>query len=165
MDRLTTKHFWALDTAVNSGVEVECNGKTWTFSALTFKDEGLVMAAARKDALASYFDVAKESGIQHQQRQWDMNSILFGAAPQAALVDPQSWYLKVKLSLKKKHPKVTDAEVEAFFEDDELAQKIIDVVEVMSVGPLEGQPGDEAASGANPTKSADPLPTTSASAT
>ena len=75
--KFTTRHFVALDHAVAAGVTIEHNGKSYTFSPLSFADMGKIVSKARGLALQAYLDTTKPT---LPQRQRDINAILFGSS-------------------------------------------------------------------------------------
>ena len=116
---------WALDTATASGLDIEIKGKTWRFSPLTFRQGAEVMIAARSDALKAYWGAAKVHPRPYPAGNMELNAILFGNAAQMAFTDPGTRWLQVKLSLQKHHPDVTDADIDAMFDDEETAGAIL----------------------------------------
>jgi hypothetical protein len=167
----TQEHFYALDVATGHGIEFEVDGKTWTFSPLTFRDGRTLMVHMRSEALKAYLLAVKDRGsgfVFEKEYTVTVNSILFGAAAQEAFGDPELRWLQAKLSVQKKHPDVTDADVDKFFEDETTVAAIISAINIMTSGPLstdsikdEGD-GDK---GANPTEVKDQSSTPTASAT
>ena len=152
----TTDHFWALDVACAQGIEIEVDGKSWTFSPLRYRDLAALVAHARSEALKTYWDAKRGKPGDFSKDTMDLNSILFGGTAQLTLTDPSSWWLKVKLSLQRKHPQITDAEVDAMFEDEALSARIVEVVSALTGGPI--SPSDIAKEGedgpGNPTETA-----------
>jgi len=139
---------WPLDVAFGCGLEVQANGRTWIFSPLTFKDWGDVIARARSEALGAYLDAAGErKGIDHRQRAIDINAILFGTQAQQSLEmlrAPELRRFVLRRSLEKKHPDVTDDDVNKFLEDEHQARMYSDIIELLSLGPQRSeQDGDE----------------------
>jgi len=138
---MDAKHttFWPLDVAFACGIDVQIEGKTWQFSPLTFKDWGDIIALARGEALSAYLDATGErKDVDHRQRAMDMNAILFGAQAQQSLEmlrAPKIRHFVVKRSLEKKHPDVTDENIDKFLEDEHQARLYSDIVELLSLGP------------------------------
>jgi hypothetical protein len=52
--------------------------------------------------------------------------------------DPAIRRVWIRRSLLHKHPRITDSEVDAFFDDPKLADGMIELVESLSVGPRTG---------------------------
>ncbi len=151
--RGTTEHFWAIDAACGGGAEVEVDGKTWIFSPLTFRDGKDIVQHARSEALKAYWAASEDRPRDYQQGNIDLNTILFGAAPQMSLTDPSLRMLQVKLSLRKEQPKVTDADVDKMFDDEDVAKQLWALVEALTYGPFtEEQLQGEGDGEANPTQ-------------
>jgi hypothetical protein len=161
-----TRHVWPLDRALACGIpELEFNGKKWTFSPLVYNDWGDVIALARSEALKAYFDAVNGRNIGYSQRAQDLSTILYGAVAQhsvTALRSPAVRKLVLKKSLVKKHPDVTDEELDAFLEDEHKANLVVDFVDILSGGPLDPTAvGQESDGEENPTTpGSDPVQTT-----
>lgn len=158
-------HLYALDVACATGIEIEVDGKTWTLSPLTFGDAAKVMAKARSEAVKAYNEASKETEIGYQQRNMDLNAILFGVAPQMAFTDPATLRYQVELSLRRKHTRETEAEIQAvttkLFEDEEVAGQIVTIVHTMTHGPYtqdDLKAGADSDGAENPTEAAPTAP-------
>ena len=138
--RFTEEHFTALDVACGAGLELDIDGKTWTFSPNTFRDARKIMVRARAAALEAYGAGTKGADIGFTQRAIDINTILFGVAPQAAFTDPGTRRYQMELSLRHTHTMEPDAEIQKvldkIFDDEEMAEKMITVVNTMTHGPF-----------------------------
>jgi len=151
---------WALDVATGGGLDITINGKEWRFSTLTFRQGAELTIAARSDALRAYWAAAKDYPRPWPGCNIELSTILFGAAAQMAFTDPATRWMQVKLSLLKHHPQVTDAEIDAMFDDEDTAMQIIAAVQTMTHGPFTQKDLAEGDGAANPTKTSEALPDT-----
>lgn len=149
--RMSERHFWALDVATAGGADIEVNGKTWHFSPLTFRDARELMVKARSEALKAYWEANRENGRDYQQANIDLNTILFGSAAQMSFSDPGLRWLQVKLSLSKKHPDITDADVDKMFDDVDTISQIIAAIDTMTNGPFSREQLQKSDGDGNPT--------------
>lgn len=146
---------WALDVATGAGIDIEIKGKTWRFSPLTFRQAAEMAIAARSDALDAYWRAGKKHPRPYPAGNMELSTILFGNAAQMAFTDPSARWLQVKLSLAKHHPKVTDAEIDAMFDDEDTAKQIIAAVQTMTHGPFTQKDLAESDGAVNPTKTSE----------
>lgn len=132
-------HLYALDVACAMGIEVEIDRKAWTLSPLTFGDAAKVMVRARSEAMQAYNEASKHTQIDYMQRGMDLTALLFGTAPQMAFTDPATQRYQVELSLRRKHAKEPDAEIQkvidVIFDDEKTALQIVTAVGTMTHGP------------------------------
>ena len=153
----TPQHFWCLDLAVAQGLTLEIKGKSYTFSPVPFKHLGELMALARSDALRAWrlANAAEPADpMKFRQRHSEMNAILFGTAGQGVLDllgFPIVRRRMVELSLKKKHPDVSDDVLDSFFDDEDTANELVDVVYALTIGPEEPGGEGEKSNAENPT--------------
>lgn len=143
--RHSVEHLYALDVACGAGLEVEVNGKMWTFSPLSFGNARKVIMRARSDAVRAYNDATRGQDVPRLQRTMDLNAILFGAAVQDVLTDPATRLYQLELSLRTTHTKESDAEIQEVLdtlcETEEGAKQLVteeiaEIVHIMTHGPL-----------------------------
>lgn len=137
--RHSVEHLFALDVACGGGLEVEIDGKAWTFSPLSFRDARKVIVRARSDAVRAYTEGTQGQKIGSLQRNMDLNAILFGTAPQEALTDPATRLYQLELSLRTTHTKETDAEIREAVDkvcETEEGAVLIAAARTMSYGPF-----------------------------
>lgn len=136
----------SVDIALAKGLAVVVNGKTWQFSPLTFDDYAALVAHAKSKALSAYLTTAKTLNIDALTRIRDINGITSRPALDGDFdpLNTDSMLLKIKLSLAKKHPGITDADAASLFKDENFGPAIVDVVQVLANAPQlmkgEGQP-------------------------
>lgn len=140
--KFTQKHFFALDVATRLGIEIEVDGKTWTFSALRFKDIAKLAKRARSEALEAYEEANAGKPQNMQQRTIDLNGILFGTAAQEGISyfrSPGVRSLALYLSLRPNHKEEirSESDVEKFFDDDGFIEKVIEKIELATFGPID----------------------------
>jgi hypothetical protein len=152
----SVQHFWCLDLAVAQGLPIDIKGKTYVFSPIPFAKLGELMALARADALKAWrLANADEPNdpAKSRQRNAEMNAILFGSAGQGVL-DLLSFPVvrrrMVELSLKIKHPDVSSNVLDSFFDDEETANHLVDVVYAWSLGPNNTDAGEGKSTEENP---------------
>lgn len=147
-------HNWALDVALARGIALPIEGKEWTFTPLTMNDWADVIAGARAIALKAYNEAMKDVQQPPGQRIKDVNGILFGRDQSQAtlgmLHEPATRREMVKRSLLHKHPDVTDEEIDKILEGEMEAQLGLEILEMISVGPL--PPDKEGDGPENPTE-------------
>lgn len=143
--RHSVEHLYALDIACGGGLEVEVEGKTWTFSPLSFRNARKVIMRARSDAVRVYNEATRGQDIARLQRTMDLNAILFGATVQDVLTDPATRLYQLELSLRTVHTKESDKEIQEVLEklcDTEdgaalmVTDDIIEAVNIMTHGPF-----------------------------
>lgn len=137
----SAQHFWALDIAMGQALSIEIKGKTYKFSPIKHRQLGELVSLARADALKSWrmanADVPSDPA-QYRQRNMEMNAILFGAAGQAVLdflSFPTVRRRLVEMSLKVEHPDASADLIDSFFDDEEIAEQLVEVVYAWSMGP------------------------------
>lgn len=139
------QHFWALDIAMGQGLSIEIKGKTYVFSPIKHKQLGELVSLARSDALKAWrlanADAPSDPAL-YRQRNMEMNTILFGAAGQSVLdffSFPVVRRRLVELSLRPKHPDVSDELIDSFFDDEEIADQLVNIVYAWSMGPSDSR--------------------------
>jgi hypothetical protein len=138
------------------GITIPFGGKEWTFSRLSFfKDLGELTRLARSDAYNSWREARKNDPPEEdggRNRLMELSTILFSRMGQGVLdlmAFPAVRYKMIEMSLRKKHPDVTSETIDAFFDNEQLAQDLIDLVVRMSFGtPDKREEGKQ--SGENP---------------
>lgn len=152
---ISVRHLIGIDQALGMGAEVKFDGKTHTFSPLTFKNYAEVVAHNKSQALAAYLAAPPGMPMKPGQRIRDINGIMCRPTLEGdfAQGDPETLLLKCKLSLRKKHPAITDSEVDALLSNDEWRELICEVMHVVDNGPIEFTDGEQedGESTANPT--------------
>lgn len=160
--RHSVEHLYALDVACGGGLEIEVDGKQWTFSPLSFGNARKVIMRARSDAVRTYNKATQGQDVPRLQRTMDLNALLFGATVQDVLTDPATRMYQLELSLRTVHTKETDKEIQDLLEklcetEDGAAlmvtEEIVEAVHIMTHGPFteaDLQPEKEGAE--NPTE-------------
>jgi hypothetical protein len=123
--------------ALGVGCTVQYNGTEYTLAPLTFRDYAKIVAHNKSSAFRIYEDVNSGKRTPHRLR--DINAILCRGTREddLSMSNPETLFVKVGLSLRKAHPKLTDDELDKMLTDDAFRETLCEVMEVINEGPLE----------------------------
>ncbi len=152
---VSVRHLLGIDQALGLGATITLGDKTHTFSPLSFKDYAEVVAYNKSQALAAYLEGTRGTMQAPGERIRDMNGLMCRPTMDDDFdqANPATLLLKCRLSLCRKHPTITDAEVDELLSNDEWRETICDVMHVLDTGPVEvkGAKQEVGTSPANPT--------------
>lgn len=144
---VSVRHLLGIDQALGEGVTVEFDGKSYTFSPLTFRDYAALLANRKSAALTCYLNTVRGTRQDPTERARDINAIACRAMVKDDLSsgDLNTVLFKCTLSLRKTQPAITDEEIDALLSNDMVREQIEDtfreqiaaILEVLNMGPLD----------------------------
>lgn len=142
----TVRHMMGVDQATGAGMDVTFGDTTYTFSPLRFVDYGEIIKASKSWALGAYLSAVEGKSQPMGERIRDINGICcrMTLADDFSPANFEQLPLRVKLSLQRKHPEITDDEVAALLDDNDTRGKVIEIQTVLEYGPLDLRKQDSA---------------------
>ncbi len=134
------KQFKDLEHVSGEGVQLELNGKSYTFEALTLKDHAKVRQVIKSENVKAYDEYVKSLDLSERPRLSELvkykRAILSDIIPETELFEwfntTEGWQWLVYLSLQHNHPGVTLDDVEGWLNDPESFDAIVSAVQALN---------------------------------
>lgn len=160
------KQFKDLEHVSGEGVQLELNGESYTFEALTLKDHAKVRQVIKSENVKAYDEYVKSLDLSERPRLSELvkykRAILSDIIPETELFEwfntTEGWQWLVYLSLQHNHSEVTLDQVESWLSDPEAFDAIVSAVQALNTinGSIEEE--DDEGSDFTETKTAAPSP-------